>query len=105
MICFTSTVVSNTTDLQRRGTNFWDTLCIGVFLLFFSSSGDSGTEEVDSCTFEDIVLDETNEGIYLSLGEIAIFLSHLANQGIKIVITELRSYYTSSSEVSLTCGR
>lgn len=71
----------------------------------FSSSGDSDTEEVDSCIFEDIVLDETNEGIYLSLEEIAIFLSHLANQGIKIVITELKSYYTSSSEVSRTCGK
>ena len=75
------------------------------FLLFFSSSGDSDTEEVDSCTFKDTVLDETNEGIYLRLEEIAIFLSHLANQGIKIVITELRSYYTSSSEVSQTCGK
>ena len=26
MICFTSTIVSYTTDLQSRGTNFWDNL-------------------------------------------------------------------------------
>ena len=26
MICFTGTIVSYTTDLQSRGTNFWNTL-------------------------------------------------------------------------------
>ena len=34
MICFTSTIVSYTTDLQSRGTNFWDTLQINVSFKF-----------------------------------------------------------------------
>ena len=34
MICFTSTIVSYTTDLQSRETNFWDTLYISCPVTF-----------------------------------------------------------------------
>ena len=40
---------------------------------------------LDSST-EEITLDETKEGIYLSLDEIGVFLSHLANSGICIFV-------------------
>jgi len=48
---------------------------------FFSSTEDSGHGILDSST-EDIMLNETKGGTYLSLDEIGVFLSHLANNGI-----------------------
>ena len=51
----------------------------------FSLTEDSGEGILDSST-EEITLDETKEGIYLSLDEIGVFLSHLANSGICIFV-------------------
>ena len=51
----------------------------------FSLTEDSGEGILDSST-EEITLDETKEGIYLSLDEIGVFLSYLANSGICIFV-------------------
>ena len=54
-----------------------------AFPCCFSLTEDSGEGILHSST-EDITLDETKEGTYLSLDEIGVFLSYLANNGICI---------------------
>ena len=56
----------------------------------FSLTEDSGEGILDSST-EDILLDETKGGTYLSLDEIGVFLSHLANNGICLLFVIIRA--------------
>ena len=64
----------------------------------FSLTEDSGEGILDSST-EDIMLDETKGGIYLSLDEIGVFLSYLANNGIYLLFVIIRAcpYFVLSS--------
>ena len=62
----------------------------------FSLTKDSGEGILDSST-EDITLDETKEGTYLSLDEIGVFLSYLANNGICIFVCFSYPCFPSSS--------
>ena len=53
-------------------------------LFFISASDDNNSEVVevvDSSTLEEISFDEQRGGSYLTLEEVAVFLSHLASNG------------------------
>ena len=51
--------------------------------MFFISSLEDDSDEVENSSLtEEIVLDETNGGNYLSLEEMGVFLCHLAQRGI-----------------------
>ena len=56
----------------------------------FSLTEDSGHGILHSST-EDITLNETKGGTYLSLDEIGVFLSHLANNGIYLLFVMIRA--------------
>ena len=53
-----------------------------LFSVNFSFSEGSDDEELNASTPEDITLDETRGGTYLSLDEIGVFLYRLASNGI-----------------------
>lgn len=55
---------------------------------------------LDSST-EDIMPDETKEGTYLSLDEIGVFMSHLANNGIYLLFVMIHAcpYFLLSSRL------
>ena len=63
-----------------------------AFPCCFSLTEDSGEGILDSST-KYITLDETKEGTYLSLNEIGVFLSHVANNGICIFVCFLLRKY------------
>lgn len=54
--------------------------------VYFSLRDDSENEELDASTPEEITLDETKGGTYLSLDEIGVFLSRLPSNGIYLTI-------------------
>ena len=62
----------------------------------FSLTEESSERILESST-QDITLDETKGGTYLSLDEIAVFLSHLANNGICIFVCFSSPCFLSSS--------
>lgn len=59
-------------------------------LFFISASDDNNSEVVevvDSSTLEEISFDEQRGGSYLTLEEVAVFLSHLASSGNYLQLT------------------
>lgn len=59
-------------------------------LFFISASDDNNSEVVevvDSSTLEEISFDEQRGGSYLTLEEVAVFLSHLASSGNYLLLT------------------
>ena len=59
-------------------------------LFFISASDDNNSEVVevvDSSTLEEISFDEQRGGSYLTLEEVAVFLSHLVSSGNYLLLT------------------
>ena len=65
---------------------------------FVSLAEDEECEELDLNTLEEIALDETRGGTYLSLDELGVFLSLLASRGIYILTNILSFDYLFESE-------
>lgn len=62
-------------------------------LFFISASDDNNSEVVevvDSSTLEEISFDEERGGSYLTLEEVAVFVSHLASNGNYLLLTLIR---------------
>lgn len=71
-------MLSNSSVIFRRSFLF--------FGFFVSSAENEECEELDLNTIEEIALDETRGGTYLSLDELGVFLSLLASSGIYILL-------------------